>query len=67
MFIDLRLYQEFLLISNCLNDGWCVKKKNDKLILFRKHQKSKKYFKKKYLKEFLENNTKEYQIIPACM
>lgn len=56
MEIDHFLYNKLSFINNCLNEGWCVKKRNDKYIFYKKHLGNKKYFKKKYVKTFVNKH-----------
>lgn len=56
MDIDPKFQRKLIFIYNCLDDGWCVKKKDQKFIFFKKHNKSNKYYKKKYINEFVETN-----------
>lgn len=56
MQIDSLFYKKLIFIYNSLNNGWCVTKKNDKYIFSKKHYKSKKIYKKKYLQTFIEKN-----------
>ena len=59
MNIDLTKYtskewSKFFFILNAIEDGWCVKKKND-MYVFSKHKgKEKQVYEEKYLEKFVQ-------------
>lgn len=52
-FIDL---QKMLFINNAIDDGWAVKKKNEKYIFSKKHENKKEVYLETYLQNFIESN-----------
>ena len=56
MEIDKKFIQKLLFIHNCLNDGWTVKKNNNKYTFSKNHKCKRKIFKKTYLRDFLNKN-----------
>mgnify|MGYP001074046649 FL=1 len=48
------LLKKYMFIDNCLKDGWSIKMKNSKYILFKKHHSKKKYVNKSFLLRFVE-------------
>tara|TARA_B100000401_G_C52813860_1_gene725562 strand:- start:5950 stop:6147 length:198 start_codon:yes stop_codon:yes gene_type:complete len=56
MEIDPIFYKELMFIYNSLDQGWTVKKFNNKYLFSKKHKQKTKYFKKKYLQHFLKKN-----------
>ena len=56
MEIDQKFLRKLLFIHNCLNDGWCVKKLENKYLFSKKHECNRKIFKKKYLRDFVNKN-----------
>ena len=56
MEIDKKFIQKLLFIHNCLNDGWTVKKIAHKYLFSKNHECKRKFFKKKYLRHFVNNN-----------
>lgn len=49
---------KMIFITNALDDGWCVKKINDKYIFTKSHENKKEFFLDNYLEEFICNNIK---------
>lgn len=43
-------------ITNAIENGWTVKKKNGYYVFSKKHENKKKYFQKNYLDEFVHSN-----------
>lgn len=43
-------------LYNALEDGWEIKKNNDKYIFIKKHEGKKEVFSDNYLRRFLETN-----------
>ena len=56
MEIDQKFLRKLLFIHNCLNDGWCVKKMENKYLFSKNHECKRKIFKKKYLRDFVKKN-----------
>lgn len=54
--IDKQQFQKMLFITNALDSGWSVKKKDDEYIFSKKHENRKEIFKEDYLKKFIETN-----------
>ena len=52
-FIDL---QKILFINNAIDDGWAVKKRNDKYIFSKKHENKKEVYLETFLQKFIESN-----------
>jgi len=57
-FIDL---QKLLFINNAINDGWSVKKRNEKYFFTKKHENKKEVYLETYLQTFIESNLKNNQ------
>lgn len=47
---------KMVFITNAIENGWSVKKKNGYYIFSKKHENKKKYLKKNYLDEFIYSN-----------
>lgn len=47
---------KMIFILNALENGWTIKKKNQKYIFKKKHNNKKEVFSEKYLKDFITNN-----------
>jgi hypothetical protein len=56
MEIDKKIIQKLLFIHNCLNEGWTVKKISNNYIFSKNHECKRKFFKKTYLREFVNKN-----------
>jgi hypothetical protein len=54
--VDKLQYQKMVFIMNALNDGWSVKKSQDKYIFSKKHENKKEVFKEEYLATFILQN-----------
>ena len=54
---NLQLHK-MIFITNALNDGWCVKKKNEKYIFTKSHEDKKEFFLDNYLEDFICKNIK---------
>jgi hypothetical protein len=48
--------QKMNFLYNALEDGWEIKKNNDKYIFIKKHEGKKEVFSDNYLRRFLETN-----------
>jgi hypothetical protein len=49
-------YQKMVFIMNALNDGWSVKKNQDKYIFKKKHENKVEIFQEDYLATFIMSN-----------
>ena len=49
-------FQRMVFITNSLNQGWTVKKKDDSYIFTKKHENKREVFKSDYLETFIESN-----------
>uniref|UniRef100_A0A6C0AZ97 Ryanodine receptor Ryr domain-containing protein n=1 Tax=viral metagenome TaxID=1070528 RepID=A0A6C0AZ97_9ZZZZ len=54
--IDNIIMQKMVFIYNALENGWDIKKNNEKYIFSKKHEGKKEVFLDSYLRQFLENN-----------
>ena len=54
--IDNIMMQKMVFIYNALENGWDIKKNNEKYIFSKKHEGKKEVFLDSYLRQFLENN-----------
>ena len=54
--IDVHLAQKLLFINNALENGWDVKKKNEKYIFSKLHEGKKEIYEDSYLCHFLRTN-----------
>ena len=54
--IDNIIIQKMAFIYNALENGWDIKKNNEKYIFSKKHEGKKEVFLDSYLRQFLENN-----------
>ena len=48
--------QKMVFLYNALEDGWEIKKNNDKYIFVKKHEGKKEVFSDNYLRRFIEQN-----------
>lgn len=48
--------QKFIFINNALNDGWQIKKNNEKYIFTKNHENQKEIYLDEYLEKFIKNN-----------
>jgi len=53
------LYHKMKFISNALEDGWSVKKRNETYIFTKKHKKQREVFEEKYLENFVKTHMEE--------
>ena len=51
-------YQKFIFINNALEDGWSIKKINEKYIFTKKHENRREIFQEDYLENFIITNFK---------
>jgi len=49
-------HQKMVFIMNALDDGWCVKKSQDKYIFSKKHENKVEVFQEEYLATFILKN-----------
>ena len=54
--IDKKTFQKFVFISNALDDGWKIVKKNEKYVFTKKHENRTQIFQEKYLETFINSN-----------
>jgi hypothetical protein len=55
--VDLKKFQIMMFLSNALDDGWSVKKKNENSFVFSKnHEGKKEIFSENYITEFVRDN-----------
>jgi hypothetical protein len=54
--MDRKQFQKMMFITNALDNGWTVKKRNDKYIFTKKHEGKKEIFQSDYLEKFIESN-----------
>jgi len=50
-------YQKMIFITNALEQGWTIKKKNDSYIFLKKHENRREIFQENYLDTFLKTNS----------
>ena len=50
--------QKMIFIYNALENGWHIKKNNDKYIFIKNHEEKKEVYLDSYLRKFLETNIK---------
>jgi len=55
--LDKSTYQRMVFITNALEQGWTIKKKEDSYIFIKKHENRREIFQEKYLETFLKSNT----------
>lgn len=56
--INKKQYQKFIFINNALEDGWSIKKTNEKYIFTKKHENRREIFQEEYLENFIISNFK---------
>ncbi len=49
-------FQRMVFITNSLNQGWTIKKKDDSYIFTKKHENKREVFKPDYLETFIASN-----------
>ncbi len=54
--IDRIVFQKSMFIMNALENGWTVKKKNDKYIFLKKNENRQEIYQEEYLRNFIESN-----------
>lgn len=56
--INKKQYQKIMFINNALEDGWSIKKMNEKYIFTKKHENRREIFQEDYLENFIISNFK---------
>jgi hypothetical protein len=56
--INKKQYQKIIFINNALDDGWSIKKMNEKYIFTKKHENRREIFQEDYLENFIISNFK---------
>jgi hypothetical protein len=56
--INKKQYQKMIFINNALDDGWSIKKMNEKYIFTKKHENRREIFQEDYLENFIISNFK---------
>jgi hypothetical protein len=56
--INKKQYQKIIFINNALEDGWSIKKINEKYIFTKKHENRREIFQEDYLENFIISNFK---------
>lgn len=56
--INKKQYQKIIFINNALEDGWSIKKMNEKYIFTKKHENRREIFQEDYLENFIISNFK---------
>ena len=51
-------FQKMTFIINALNNGWTVKKEEEKFVFTKKHENRREIFEENYLSDFINNNMK---------
>jgi hypothetical protein len=51
-------YQKITFIINALNNGWTVKKEEDKYVFTKKHENRREIFEEEYLSNFINKHMK---------
>lgn len=57
--MDRKQFQKMMFITNALEEGWSVKKRNDKYIFTKKHENQRKIFQETYLEEFIIQHSQQ--------
>ena len=56
--MDRLAFQKTIFIMNALENGWTVKKKDDKYIFAKKNENRQEVYQEEYLRKFIETNMK---------
>lgn len=56
--VDKKQFQKMMFMTNALEKGWTIKKKNNTYIFSKKHENKKEIFQADYLEKFIEKNSK---------
>ena len=51
-------FQKMTFIINALNNGWTVKKEEEKFVFTKKHENRREIFEENYLSDFINSNMK---------
>ena len=54
--LDKATYQRMIFITNALEKGWTIKKKEDSYIFTKKHENRREIFQENYLESFVKTN-----------
>ena len=54
--LDKATYQRMIFITNALEQGWTIKKKEDSYIFTKKHENRREIFQENYLETFIHSN-----------
>jgi hypothetical protein len=54
--LDKAVYQRMIFITNALEQGWTIKKKEDSYIFTKKHENRREIFQENYLESFVTTN-----------
>jgi|TARA_B100001094_G_scaffold25030_1_gene20969 hypothetical protein len=54
--LDKATYQRMIFITNALEQGWTIKKKEDSYIFTKKHENRREIFQENYLESFVKTN-----------
>lgn len=54
--LDKATYQRMIFITNALEQGWTIKKKEDSYIFTKKHENRREIFQENYLESFIKTN-----------
>jgi hypothetical protein len=54
--LDKATYQRMIFITNALEQGWTIKKKEDSYIFTKKHENRREIFQENYLESFVNTN-----------
>jgi predicted transposase YbfD/YdcC len=61
--VDAIKFQKMLLIYNCVEEGWNVKKKHDSYVFSKPHENKKEVFENSYLLSFMKTNLNLNKIV----
>ena len=61
--IDVIQFQKMILLFNSIEQGWCVKKKNDSYVFIKPHENKKEVLEDSYLLKFMKTNLDLNKII----
>jgi hypothetical protein len=56
--MDRLAFQKTMFIMNALENGWTVKKKDDRYIFVKKNENRQEVYQEEYLRKFIETNMK---------
>jgi len=61
--IDVIQFQKMILLFNSIEQGWCVKKRNNSYVFTKNHEGKKEVLEDSYLKKFMKTNLDLNKII----